>query len=81
MGQEGMIAYEFYCFDDKSTNEAHFFGIIPERRKNPIRITRESVLNLGRRFIGDHSDVNNLYFIQIEVHPRYLSRDHTIKRI
>jgi len=38
-----MEAYEFYWRDDKG--KEHFIGILPERRKNPKRITKESVLN------------------------------------
>ena len=40
-----MCAYEFYWFD--KTDKAHFIGILKEKRKNLLRITRESVLNLG----------------------------------
>ncbi len=60
-----MFAYEFYWFD--KTEEAHFIGILQERRENLLRITRESVLNLGRKVIGDHVDVTHIYFIQVEV--------------
>ena len=62
-----MCAYEFYRFD--KTAKAHFIGILKEKRENFLRISRESVLNLGRKVIGDHdhADVTNIYFIQIEV--------------
>jgi len=60
-----MIAYELYCFD--RTAEAHFVGILKEKRENLLRITKESVLNLGRKVIGDKADVTNIYFIQVEV--------------
>ena len=60
-----MIAYELYCFD--KTAEAHFVGILEEKRENPLRITKESVLNLGRKVVGDNEDVTNIYFIQVEV--------------
>jgi hypothetical protein len=60
-----MIAYEFYWFD--KTEEPHFIGIFREKRENLLRVTRESVLNLGRKLIGDHADVTNIYFIQVEV--------------
>jgi hypothetical protein len=45
-----MCAYEFYWFD--KTEEAHFIGILKEKRENLLRITRESVLNLGRKAKG-----------------------------
>jgi hypothetical protein len=60
-----MIAYELYCFD--KTAEAHFIGILREKRENLLRITRESVLDLGRKVIGDNADVTDIYFIQVEV--------------
>ncbi len=60
-----MFVYEFYWFDKKE--EAHFIGILRERREDLLRITRESVLNLGRKVIGDHGDATNIYFIQVEV--------------
>jgi hypothetical protein len=47
-----MVAYEFYCRD--GTGKVHLFGILPERRKNPQRITKDSALNWGWKVIGDY---------------------------
>jgi hypothetical protein len=44
-----MCVYEFYWFD--KTEKAHFIGILQENREN-LWITRESVLNLGRKVIS-----------------------------
>jgi len=60
-----MIAYELYCFD--KTAKAHFITILEEKRENLLRITRQSVLNLGRKLIDSNEDVANIYFIQVEV--------------
>lgn len=60
-----MIAYEFYLADEK--DEFHLLGVLPERRKDPIRITRESILNWGKLIIGEEVDLSGFYFIQIEV--------------
>jgi hypothetical protein len=60
-----MFAYEFYWFDE--TEKPHFIGILQEKRENLLRMTRESILNLGRKVIGDNVDVTDIYFIQIEV--------------
>jgi hypothetical protein len=60
-----MCAYEFYRFD--KTEKAHFIAILHEKRENLLRITRESVLNLGRKLIDSNEDVANIYFIQVEV--------------
>ena len=59
-----MIAYEFYCRDE--TGEGHLIGILPERRKNPERITKESILRWVWKVIGDNSDLNSLYFVQVK---------------
>ncbi len=58
------VGYEFYCTDE--TGKGHVIGILPERRKNPERITEESILNWGRKVVGNHSDVN-IYFVQVEM--------------
>jgi len=60
-----MVAYEFYLRDE--TREEHFIGILPERRKKPERITKESILNWGWDIIGDHSNVKNIYFVRLEI--------------
>ena len=60
-----MCAYEFYRFDN--TEKAHFIAILQEKRENLLRITKESVLNLARKVVGDNADVTNIYFIQVEV--------------
>jgi hypothetical protein len=37
-----MVAYEFYVYDEME--ESQSIGILPERRKDPLRITQESVM-------------------------------------
>ena len=53
-----MVAYEF-CFHDE-TGEEHLIGILPER------ITKESILNWVWEVIGYNSELNSLYFVQVE---------------
>ena len=60
-----MVAYEFYWRDE--AGKEHLIGILPERRKNSERITKESILNWGWKVIGDHSGVNNIYFLRLEL--------------
>ena len=60
-----MVAYEFYWLNGEGIE--HFIGVLPERRKNPERITKESVLNWGRKVIGDNSNVKDVYFIKVDV--------------
>jgi hypothetical protein len=60
-----MIAYEFYWRDE--IGKEHLVGILPERRKNPVRITKESILNWVSMVIGDNLDGNHVYFVQVEL--------------
>ena len=60
-----MIAYEF-CWVDKR-GESHFFAILPERRKNPERITEESIKKWGKMVLGSNRDSQNFYFIKVEL--------------
>jgi len=61
-----MRAYEFYLHEK---GEDHLIGILPERRKNQERITKETILNWGKMILGnnEHFDLKALYFIEVEV--------------
>jgi len=59
-----MTAYEFY-FED-GDGRPHFFGILPERRKNPDRITHESIMNWGRMVLGKREGIKKIYFVKVE---------------
>ena len=56
-----MLAYEFYWRDDKGEN--HLIGILPERRKNPERITNESISN----WVKQVTEAKDVFFIPIEI--------------
>jgi len=60
-----MIAYEFYSVD--KIGEAHFFAILPERRKNPERITEKSIMKWGRMVLGGKRISQSMYFVQVEI--------------
>jgi len=60
-----MDAYEFYWRD--SIKGYQLIGVLSERRKNPARITQESVIDLAREFIGDNVDLNDIFFIKITI--------------
>jgi hypothetical protein len=60
-----MVAYEFYWRDREE--KEHFIGILPERRKNPERITKKSVMNWVKNVLGENEDVKEIYFVQIEI--------------
>jgi len=63
---QSMVAYEFYLHGE-DMEEFHLLGILPERRKNPLRITQESIVRWGQLVAGDSIDVRDMYFIQIEI--------------
>jgi c-di-GMP-binding flagellar brake protein YcgR len=58
-----MDAYEFYWHDPIKGYQP--VGVLPERRKNPARITQESVINLARELLGDNVDVDKIFFIKV----------------
>jgi hypothetical protein len=46
-----MVAYEFYWRDPKKGYQ--HIGTLPERRKNPTRITQESVMKWGEVYFAN----------------------------
>jgi hypothetical protein len=60
-----MFVYKFYFRDE--TGRDLFMGTLKERRKDPNRITEESILNWGRTMIGDKIEVGNFYFYISEI--------------
>jgi hypothetical protein len=60
-----MTAYEFYWRDD--VGREHLLGILPERRKNPTRITHESIINWGRKIVLGNARVKDIFFAQVEI--------------
>jgi hypothetical protein len=53
-----MVAYEFYWLDPRGGYQ--IIGVLPERRKNPARITQESVMNWGEKIFGKELDTKAL---------------------
>jgi len=58
-----MIAYELYRFDETTGYE--LIGTLPERRKNPERITRESIIKWGRIVLGDKEERESIFIKQV----------------
>ena len=63
-----MVAYAFYMLEE--IEKVHFIGLLPERRKNPERITQESISNFMRKFFDNEADIDNLFFIEITLEER-----------
>ena len=72
-----MVAYEFYCHDE--AGKEHLIGILPERRANPERITKNSVLNWGWRIMRNNSDVNDIYFVKVEMDALKINPSEIVK--
>lgn len=63
-----MLAYELYAFD--KTRGFELIGVLPERRRDPKRITKDSVISWGKLLLGDNANNQNIYFKRITL-------DHT----
>ena len=60
-----MLVYELYTFNKKEGYK--LIGVLPERRKNPTRITKESVIRWGRMLLGDDVDSKEIFFKPIAI--------------
>jgi len=60
-----MIAYEFYWLDPKGGYQ--IIGVLPERRKNPTRVTQESIRRWGENIFGKELDTQDIFFIQVTI--------------
>ncbi|MCJ7786250.1 MAG: hypothetical protein MUP41_20155 [Desulfobacterales bacterium] len=60
-----MMAYEFYWRDEVKGYE--LLGVLPERRKDPARITEKSVLGWVNKVFGNEFSAKDIYFIQATI--------------
>jgi len=60
-----MVAYEFYCLDPKGGYQ--IIGVLPERRKNSARVTKESIMRWGEYIFGNDFDTKDIFFIQVTI--------------
>jgi hypothetical protein len=60
-----MVTYEIYWHD--SIKGYQLIGVLPERRKNPARITEGSIINWGREFFGKGIDISGIFILQLEI--------------
>jgi len=58
-----MHGYKFYWYDD--IHGYQFAKTMPERRKDPTRITDDSVINLARKVFGEEADIGRVLVIPI----------------
>jgi hypothetical protein len=60
-----MIAYEFYKYNPQKGYE--LLGTLSERRNNPERISRESVMDWFEKVFGDSGNSNEITFIPVKM--------------
>ncbi len=58
-----MVAYKFYLRNPIMGFE--FIGVLPERRRDPERISDEFILNWGRKYFGKNAkEYENIFFVE-----------------
>jgi hypothetical protein len=60
-----MLVYELYAFN--KTKGYELIGVLPERRKNPARITKNSVMNWAKMLSGDDVDSKDIFFKPVRI--------------
>jgi hypothetical protein len=63
-----MVAYEFYSLNPAGGYQV--IGVLPERRKNPERVTRKSVMKWGKNILARDLDDEDIFFIQVTIDDR-----------
>jgi len=58
-----VLAYEFYIHDP--LKGIQFAGILPERRKDLKRVSRDDIKKWGKSLIGKHLDSKKLSFNKV----------------
>ncbi len=71
-----MVAYKFYWRDPVKGYQ--LIGILPARRNNPLRITRESIMNLGKKIFGSKMDIDDILFIQVTIDDSEVLQAHKV---
>jgi hypothetical protein len=60
-----VIAYEFYWLDPKGG--CQIIGVLPERRKNSARVTKESIMRWGENIFSKDFDTKDIFFMQVTI--------------
>jgi len=58
-----MLGYELYLYDP--INGYQLVGILPERRRNPKRITKQSVLNWAEKYFGTDLNLKEMFLLEV----------------
>jgi len=62
-----MAAYKFYYLNENG--DSHLVGILPERRRDPRRISDQSIMNRWRKVVGHISmqGGHRIHFERVEI--------------
>jgi hypothetical protein len=60
-----MLVYELYAFN--KTKGYELIAVLPERRKNPARITKNSVMNWVKMLSDDDLDSKDIFFKPVRI--------------
>jgi hypothetical protein len=74
-GNLKIVAYEFYFLDPAKGYE--FLGMLPERRKDPRRINKDSIRRWGMKLTRKGMDSKGLSFTQVTIDR---DKDRIIRR-
>jgi len=58
-----MVVYTIYYFEEEE--KIRFIGSLPEKRKRPERITKESIFNYVRAILGHEANEDKIYYFQV----------------
>jgi hypothetical protein len=58
-----MVVYTIYYFEEEE--KIRFIGFLPEKRKNPERITQKSIYNYVRTILGHEANEDKIYYFQL----------------
>lgn len=62
---EQLLAYEFYYRDP--SNHTQLIGILPERRKDPQRITPDSIYHWAQTVLGSGWDMERVNVVEVMI--------------
>ena len=60
-----MLVYELYAFN--KTKGYELIGVLPERRKNPARMTKNSVMNWGKMLLDEDAESKDIFFKPVRI--------------
>ncbi len=60
-----IVGYELYLYDPIKGYQ--LVGVLPERRRSPERITKQSVLNWAEKYFGTDLNLKEMFFLEANI--------------